>query len=224
LSVSARKSQRATSRGAARSKRSGFSPLAKVAIVVGVAVVALGAIFFAVTRGSSDAGKYPFQVGQPGVGQAAPAIKLPSTDGTTFDLAALKGQSVLLFFQEGVGCQPCWDQIKDIEAHRDQFTALGVDKIVSITTQTPDVLKQKVELEKLSTPVLSDPNLDVSRAYQANQYGMMGTSTDGHSFVLVGKDGIKWRADYGGAPKYTMQLPVQNLTADMKAGLKGATA
>jgi len=150
---------------------------------------------------------------------------MTSTDGTTFDLAALKGQSVLLFFQEGVGCQPCWDQIKDIEAHRDQFTALGVDKIVSITTQTPDVLKQKVELEKLSTPVLSDPNLDVSRAYQANQYGMMGTSTDGHSFVLVGKDGIiKWRADYGGAPKYTMQLPVQNLTADMKAGLKGATA
>ena len=164
-------------------------------------------------------------MGQPGFGQAAPEIKLPSTDGTIFDLARMKGQSVLLYFQEGVGCQPCWDQIKDIEAHRDQLAALGVDKIVSITTQTPDVIKQKAQLEGISTPVLSDPNLDVSHAYQANLHGMMGTSMDGHSFVLVGKDGIiKWRADYGGAPKYTMYVPVSNLVADLRAGLKGASA
>ncbi|MGH3678260.1 MAG: hypothetical protein ACRDU5_21500 [Mycobacterium sp.] len=70
--------------------------------------------------------------------------------------------------------------------------------------------------EKLLTPVLSDPDLQVSRAYQANKYGMMGDMRDGHSFVLVGPDGvIRWRADYGGAPDYTMFLPTDKILADL---------
>jgi len=36
---------------------------------------------------------------------------------------------------------------------------------------------------------------------------------------LVGPNGaIRWRADYGGAPKYTMFLPTTSMLADMKAG------
>jgi peroxiredoxin Q/BCP len=47
---------------------------------------------------------------------------------------------------------------------------------------------------------------------------MMGTMRDGHSFVLVGPDGrIRWRADYGGAPKYTMFLPTEKMLADLTA-------
>jgi len=227
LSISTRKVSGRRSGSARDARKAGLSPLARVGIMVAAALLALGIIFFAFNRGggAADAGKYPFQVGRPGPGQAAPEIKLPSTDGATFDLAAVRGQSVLLYFQEGVGCQPCWDQIKDIEAHRDQFTALGIDRIVSVTTQPLDVVKQKAQLEAIHTPVLSDPNLDASHAYQANLFGMMGTSMDGHSFILVGKDGvIRWRADYGGAPKYTMYVPVSNLTADIGAGLKGTAA
>lgn len=226
MSASTRRASGGRTGGGRAAQKPGLSPVAKAGIVVLAGVVVLGAIFFAVSRGGGgEAGRYPFQVGQPGIGQAAPEIKLPSTDGTMFDLAATKGQSVLLYFQEGVGCQPCWDQIKDIEAHRDRLAGLGVDKVVSITTQPPDAIKQKAQLEGISTPVLSDANLSVSKTYQANLYGMMGTSMDGHSFVLVGKDGtIKWRADYGGAPKYTMYVPVPNLAADMRAGLKGAAA
>jgi cytochrome c biogenesis protein CcdA len=67
-------------------------------------------------------------------------------------------------------------------------------------------------------PVLSDPDLAVSHAYDANQYGMMGDMRDGHSFVLVGPDGvIEWRADYGGAPKYTMFLPTDKMLSDLTA-------
>jgi hypothetical protein len=48
---------------------------------------------------------------------------------------------------------------------------------------------------------------------------MMGTSRDGHTFVLVGPDGrIRWRADYGGPPKYIMFLPTTTLLADIRAG------
>ncbi len=52
---------------------------------------------------------------------------------------------------------------------------------------------------------------------------MMGESRDGHSFVVVGPDGrIRHRADYGGAPDYTMYVPLRNLVADLRRGLDDA--
>lgn len=173
------------------------------------------------------AGEHRFAVGEPGPGDAAISIRLPSTEGGIFDLASLRGQTVLLYFQEGLMCQPCWDQLKDIEQQWNQFEALGVDAIVSITTDPIDALKQKVTDEELSTPVVSDfdpmvyPERSVQEAYQTNRYGMMGKMHSGHSLIVVGPDGtILWRADYGGAPDYTMYLPVRNLIADMQVGLE----
>lgn len=86
-------------------------------MIIGVAVVALGVLFYlnnasnpsANPAGTNQAGKYAFQVGQPGPGTAAPTFSLPSTAGGTFNLAAYRGKTVLLYFQEGLTCQPCWD-------------------------------------------------------------------------------------------------------------------
>lgn len=120
-------------------------------------------------------------------------------------------------------CQPCWDQIKDIEKNIQQFRTLGIDSVVSVTGDPIGPVTQKATDERLSTPVLSDPGLTVSKTYDANRYGMMGTSADGHTFVVVGPDGrIRWRADYGGAPNYTMYVPVPMLVADLKQGLQKA--
>ena len=214
-------------------KRRGLRPGVMVVIVVGVAIIALGAIFFLTTlnhqggpsAGTGQAGQYAFQVGKPGPGEQAPSIVLPSTTGGTFDLASMRGKMVLLYFQEGLTCQPCWDQLKDIQTNISQFRALGIDQVVSITTDPLDALQQKVSDEGLTIPVLSDPRLAVSSTYTANGYGMMGGSRDGHTFIVVGPDGmIKWRADYGGAPNYTMYVPVSNLIADIRAGLKGTSS
>lgn len=210
-----------------RSARRGLSGGAKAGLVVAAAIAVLGLIFAFNNRGGTTAagrqgGRYPYQVGQPGPGQPAPPIRLPAATGEPFDLGALRGQTVLLYFQEGVGCQPCWDQLRDIEARWGEFEALGIDRIVTITGDPREALRRKVALEKLTTPVLSDAGLAVSKAYQANQYGMMGNSADGHSFIVVDKDGrLAWRADYGGAPKYTMYLPVPDLLADLRDGLAG---
>lgn len=209
-----------------RRRRLGF--WTKVTLTVGGAVAVLAVIFFVSTAGRSKggsglAGAYPFQVAQPGPSQKAPTFALPATDGTTFDLAATRGKTVLLFFQEGLGCEPCWTQIKDIERQWGQFHGSGIDQFVTITTNPLDALKQKVTDEGIKTPVLADERFTVSLAYHANEYGMMGNSADGHSFVLVGPDGtITWRADYGGPPDYTMYVPVANLIADMKEGLHEA--
>lgn len=209
-----------------RSLRTGL----KAGMLIGIAVILLGLLYFlnnanGPSANSSQTNKYPFQVGSPGPGEQAPSIKLQSTDGSTFDLASLRGKTVLLFFQEGLACQPCWDQLKDMESKSSQFQALGIDKVVSITTDPLDALKQKVADESLSTPVLSDPSFTVSQTYNANQYGMMNGTSDGHSFIIVGPDGrIRWRADYGGGPHYTMYVPISALIADMKEGLNGRSS
>ena len=210
-------------------RRRGLGPVI-IAMIVGVAIIALGVIFFLNNQGGSStgtgqAGQYPFQVGSPRPGESAPEIRLPATGGSTFDLAAMRGKTVLLYFQEGLTCQPCWDQLKDIQSNISQFHALGIDQVVSITTDPVNAVQQKVTDAGITIPVLSDTQLMASRTYSANSYGMMGDSRDGHTFIVVGPDGfIKWRADYGGAPKYTMYVPVPNLIADIRQGLKGGSS
>jgi peroxiredoxin Q/BCP len=185
----------------------------KAVAIICLVLLALGAIYWNNSRPA--AGKYNFQVGDPAPGQLAPPIHLD-----TFNLADQRGKTVLLYFQEGLMCEPCWDQIKDIEGNRDSFKALGIDLIVSITTDPIDLLQKKRAAEGLHTLVLSDSDLSVSKAYHTNNYGMMGNARNGHSFIVVGPDGrIKWRADYGGAPNYTMFVPAKNLVADLRRGL-----
>lgn len=212
-----------------RQRRGGLDIGTKVALAVGAALVVLVIIYAASNlasggRGSSgsQAGAYAYQVGNPGPNQPAPALALASTTGGRFNLASQHGHSVLLYFQEGVGCEPCWSQIKDVVPAWSKFRALGIDKMVVITGDSLDALKQKVADEGISVPVLSDPGLAVSKSYAANRYGMMGASADGHTFIVVGKAGtILWRADYGGSPNYTMYVPVPNLLADIRKGLHG---
>lgn len=191
---------------------------------VGVAVVILAVIFALNNLGGADpaakTGLSAFAVGRPGPGQAAPAIDLESTTGGMFNLAAQRGKTTLLYFQEGLTCEPCWAQLKDLDSHLGAVTALGINQIVSITTDPLDALRQKATDEAIPSPVLSDENLTVSTAYDANRYGMMGSSRDGHSFVVVGPNGqIRWRADYGGPPNYTMYVPVPSLLTAIRQGL-----
>jgi peroxiredoxin Q/BCP len=203
--------------------------------VVGVAVLGLAAIYVNGTRQSSeDAGAsgvaqgpsgYAFQVGNPGPGQRAPSFTLASTDGGTLGLDDLAGDRTLLYFQEGLMCQPCWDQLVDIEAQLDEFRAVGIDRVVTVTTDPYSALVQKVELEGITTPVLADEDRSVSAAFDTLGYGMMGGSTNGHTFIVLDEDGrVAWRADYGGAPDFTMYLPTESLLTDLRAGLEQAAA
>ena len=170
--------------------------------------------------GASAAGRFRFAVGDPGPGLEAPPIVLPASNGETFDLAALRGKGVLLYFQEGIGCQPCWDQMRDYATAAGMFKAVGVDEFVTITSNPASLLARKMRQDGIGGIVLADTDLAVSKTYHANEYGMMGTSTDGHSFVFVDAKGIiRWRADYGGNPDFTMYVPPTNLLADLRVGL-----
>lgn len=198
----------------------------RVAALAGVAVlvlIALYAIYHHSNSGSAstgaNTGHYAYQVGSPGPGQQAIGFTLPSTAGTSVSLASLRGKTVLTYWHEGLGCQPCWDQMKAIEADPAALKTAGVDVFVSITSGSVSDLARRMQDESLHSTMLADSDLAVSKLYAMNQYGMMGDSSDGHSFVLIGPTGkILWRADYGGAPNYTMFVPVTTLLAQMKAG------
>ena len=187
------------------------------AVAALAAIVVLYVVFQHAKSSPSSHGGY--QVGQPAVGATAPGFDLAASTGGTVSLADYHGKNVLLYFQEGLTCQPCWDQLTALQKDSAQVKAAGIDAIVSITTDPADLIAQKTRDMDISIPVLSDPNLAVSHAYHANSYGMMGTSRDGHTFILVGPDGrIRWRADYGGAPKYTMFVEPSQMLADLRAG------
>lgn len=194
--------------------------LLAVVAVTGLYLIYQGSLGKQSTATGGDSG-FEHVAGQPGAGATAPAFTLASSGGGQVSLGDFGGRSVLLYFQEGLMCQPCWDQIADLERNQPELKTAGVDAVVSITSDPVGLISRKLADMKLSTPALSDPDLKVIRAYNANKFGMMGESKAGHSFILVGPDGtIRWRADYGGAPGYTMYVPTQNMLADLTAERK----
>jgi peroxiredoxin len=201
----------------------------KITLFITLVVVLLFSIYFLTNASQNNAEKqslevygdeYKYQIGSPGPGNKAPDFSLPNIDGEMVSLSSYQGENVLLYFQEGVMCQACWTQLTDIENSFEEFQALGINEIITITTDPVDSLKQKVAIEKLTTPVLSDQSVSVSKEYTTNLYGMMNQNYNGHTFILVGADGaIKWRADYGGEPDYLMYVPVSDLISEIKSGL-----
>ena len=205
-----------------RQRRNGL--ILKIAGGVIGAIVVLGVIYFMSNGGNLVSGtaqqkQYRYDIASPKTGALAPDFTLQSTTGGTVQLSDLKGKNVLLYFQEGIGCEGCWTQLKDIQSDMGRFQQLGISDVITITTNPLGALKQKVADESITLPVLADESFAASRAYNATMYGMMAGSADGHTFILVGPDGrIRWRADYGGPPEYTMYVPISSLIADIKAG------
>jgi peroxiredoxin len=210
-----------------RQRRRGL--LLKIGGTVFAGIALLAIVFWANNGGSSGAkaglaGQYRFDIADPATGALAPDFALPSTTGGSVRLSDFRGKTVLLYFHEGIGCEACWTQMKDIQTDLKDVQALGIDTMLTVTTNPLGALKQKVADERLTLPVLADESFTASRAYNATAYGMMAGSADGHTFILIGPDGrIRWRADYGGPPNYTMYVPVSNLIADIKAGTQATT-
>lgn len=208
-----------------QSRRPGWFGWITGLVIAGIVLAGLYSVFATANAPKPAAGdatpQSSYDVGTPGIGQRAPAFTLTDNAGGNVSLTDYSGKNVLLFFQEGLACEPCWTQITSLETDAARLQAAGIDAVVSITTDPAEQIARKTTDMGLTTPVLSDPDLATSKKYQANEFGMMGTSTDGHSFILVGPDGtIKWRADYGGAPEYTMFVPVDQLLLDLKTDTK----
>ena len=202
-------------------RRIGPVPVWAVGLVALLAVAVIGLATLNSLSGAAQKA-IEYQVGNPGVGQTAPDFELPSTGGESYRLSAQRGKNVLLYFHEGLACAPCWRQVADIQKDLAGFHQAGVDEVVAISIDPLSAQAQHAQVIGVTLPVLADQGRSVSQAYDALSYGMMGGASPGHTFILVGPDGvIRWRADYGGAPNYTMYVPDATLLAALRSVLGG---
>ena len=155
-------------------------------------------------------------------GQQAPQFALASVvNGSTFNLANYANKSdVLLFFNEGLSCSPCLQQMVDIDKDYSTFAKMGLT-VVSITTDSASSLGTWAHNNGISNMmVLSDSSSQVDNMYGttgANVGSMHPGMTPGHTFILVGKDGkILWREDYGTT---TMYVPMDQLVASVRSAM-----
>jgi peroxiredoxin len=135
------------------------------------------------------------------VGSAAPDFTLQDMAGGTFTLSQFRDKSnVLLFFNEGLSCQPCLQQMYDLDGLNAQFVSNNV-MVVSITSDSASQLRGWVTgAGPRYGKVLSDPNLEAFNLYHpAGTGGSMMT----HTFVLINKAGmVVWRQDFGPGNMY----------------------
>lgn len=136
-------------------------------------------------------------------GQPAPDFSLEADDGSTVDLASLRGATVALYFypkDDTTGCTAQACEFRDMKA---DYDAAGV-RVIGVS---PDPLKSHVKFrDKHDLPftLLSDPEHTAAEAYgvwvEKSMYGRTYMGIERSTFV-IGPDGVLKEALYKVKPK-----------------------
>ena len=154
--------------------------------------------------------------------EPAPPFTLPTVAEGQVSLSDHVGRhNTLLYFSEGIGCAPCFDQIVDLEADWDRFAALNVE-LVSVMVDPMEELKAEIDSRGIRGIVAADEDKSISWEYEAMEASMHPGVKPGHTFVLVNKAGqMIWRWDWIGHGK-PMYMEVDTLYEDVSEWLKNA--
>ena len=170
--------------------------------VVGLsAVVAIVAVMLLTSRPeSSDAVR------------AAPDFTLTNTDGQQVSLSDYRGENVVLYFNEGAGCQSCLVQMAEIEKETADLEDMDVT-VLPIVMNTREQISADMRANGVATPFLLDDG-SVSQAYGTLGKGMHA-GLPGHSFILIDKRGAqRWYGEYP-----SMWLAPEQLIAELRTRL-----
>ena len=126
------------------------------------------------------------------VGKTAPDFTLESYDGKKITLSELKGQNVILFFNEGLMCYPaCWNQIS---AFGKDTTLQSKAVVLNITVVSKNNWEQAINKmpELAGATVLFDSSREVSKKYGVLTLpsSMHKGQFPGHSYVVIDREGI----------------------------------
>ncbi|MEV8632884.1 thioredoxin-dependent thiol peroxidase [Streptosporangium sp. NPDC051023] len=131
-------------------------------------------------------------------GDAAPDFTLPAADDTTVSLDAYRGRRVILYFYPAAMTPGCTKQACDFRDSLASLTSAGF-AVLGVSKDTPAKLAKFVERDALTFPLLSDPGLEVHKAYGAYGEKMMyGKTTVGvlRSTFIIDADGKIEKALY----------------------------
>ncbi len=142
-------------------------------------------------------------------GLKVPALALPATDGTTIDLSALSGRTVVyLYPRTGVPGEPSpdgWDAIPGARGctpqscsfrdHHAELSRLGVARVFGLSTQDSAFQREAAERLHLPFAVLSDAGLKLAHAINLPTFAIAGMTLL-KRMVLVIDDGVITKVFY----------------------------
>ncbi|HEX8306241.1 MAG TPA: thioredoxin-dependent thiol peroxidase [Jatrophihabitans sp.] len=132
-------------------------------------------------------------------GDPAPDFTLPDADGKPVSLAEFRGRRVIVYFYPAASTPGCTKQACDFRDTLDSFANEGF-AVLGISPDKPAKLAKFRDNQKLSFPLLSDPDRQVLGAYGA--YGekkLYGKTVQGviRSTFVIDADGAVELAQYG---------------------------
>ena len=132
------------------------------------------------------------------VGQTAPGFSLPDADGNTVRLADFKGRAVIVYFYPAASTPGCTKQACTFRDSLAGLNGAGID-VVGISPDKPEKLAKFRDAEKLTFPLLSDPDRTVLTAWGTfGEKKMYGKTVQGviRSTFLIDKKGKIALAQY----------------------------
>lgn len=126
-------------------------------------------------------------------GDRAPSFTLPDADGNKVSLADYKGRRVVVYFYPAASTPGCTKQACDFRDSLAELNEAGLD-VIGISPDKPEKLAKFRDAEKLTFPLLSDPERKVLAAYGAygekQMYGKTVTGVIRSTFVVDDKGKI----------------------------------
>jgi peroxiredoxin Q/BCP len=127
-------------------------------------------------------------------GDKAPSFSLPDADGNKVSLADFKGRKVIVYFYPAASTPGCTKQACDFRDSLAELNDAGLD-VIGISPDKPEKLAKFRDAEKLTFPLLSDPDRKVLTAYGAygekQMYGRTVRGVIRSSFVVDEKGTIR---------------------------------
>jgi len=127
------------------------------------------------------------------VGDKAPAFSLPDADGNTVKLSDYKGRRVIVYFYPAAATPGCTKQACDFSDSLSELNGAGLD-VIGISPDKPAKLAKFRDDQKLTFPLLSDPDRKVLTAWGAfGEKTMYGKTVQGvirSTFVIDEKGKI----------------------------------
>jgi peroxiredoxin Q/BCP len=105
-------------------------------------------------------------------GDKAPAFSLPDADGNTVKLSDYKGRRVIVYFYPAASTPGCTKQACDFRDSLSELNGAGLD-VIGISPDKPEKLAKFRDAQKLTFPLLSDPDRNVLTAWGAYGEKMM---------------------------------------------------
>jgi len=141
----------------------------------------------------------------------ATPFTLPMSDGGTVSLSDYAGQPVILYFNEGAGCDSCLLQMAEIEKEPG-FADNGI-AVLPIVMNTAEQINADRERLGVSAPFALDDGT-ISEAYGTLGKGMH-EGLPGHGFILIDADGVqRWYGNYPSMwlePSELLDIALENL-------------